>query len=1096
MAAISASGGGSLPRKECSLRPSRWTPAPFLSSAVLARRLGELGESGTIGEEEEEHAGEQTGEQAKEQAAAEMPPVASDQPNQRLTAHLDLSEVKRQLQRSNERTTENLKYLRSRLHASNEWTAKHLKKSNQQTRENLKHLRNRLNASNEWTLSHLKKGHQWTYERLRESNQRTREHLQHLADSDHLQQHLSHLEHLKHLEGHLDVRALKSRLDASNAKTRAQLRHLGINLEHLEGHLDVGTLKARLDASNAKTRASLRRSGRQASHTVHGVADERAAGGQDGGDVSKTASSASAKSNPTRNPYLSGNFRPVGTEELQELDCAVITLDFRPVATSFFLATLHLCLSAPLCLHQVIGQIPPGLRGRFIRNGPNPQLPPSSPALYHWFDGDGMVHSVNFHPPEENFHPAGRNLHFPRENLHLDEENFHSSRVSYGRRYIRTTGWQEERAAGRTLFGGLQQVGLGASHLLLAAMNLLGLRQQDAPMWNMQVALGASHLLLAAMNLLGLRQQDAPMWNMVRSRRGEPSVAGSNEHPQAEAARCAYVEHGGTAGGAGGEPSALAAMNILRLRQQDAPMWNMVVQQVRLGPSHLLLAAMNLLRLRQLDAPIWNMFEEGPYFSSTHPGQYGPVWSNQDRVQQPYHPARQSPPLFILPLSFSALPSSPRPPHQTKNVSNNHFIQHAGRLLSLWEAGLPYSLDPSTLDTKGVHSFDDTWRSGMTAHPKVDPVTNHMMIYGYNLTHKPYLRYGVVDPSGALIHATDLDLPHPVMMHDFAIAQHYSIFLDFPLRFQLDKVIQSHGKAKPFVFDPSKPSRIGVLPRFGSNPDICWFTVAPGFCLHVVNAFEEPSSHSSSPTSSSTSPSSASSPSSPTPHSPPPAIILRVIRFPAFSALGLAELADELACDEVARLHEYRLDLQSGAVEERPLCKVCCDFPSINPNFTGRPHRFAYSARFTAQPGPGTTVPSFNAIMKHDFQQGTYQVHSLPPGRFCGEPVFAPRHHFQSSSRVQSGEVRSETVGVGGDTVGMGAEEEDDGWVVGVGGDAVGMGAEEEDDGWVLAHVWDEEEMRSEVIVLDAMNLDKQPLARVILPKRVPYGFHGTFLPD
>ncbi|CAI5533536.1 unnamed protein product [Closterium sp. Naga37s-1] len=690
--------------------------------------VGELGESGTIREEQPREE-EQTG----EQAAAEVPPVASDQPNQRLTAHLDLSEVKRQLQRSNERTAESLKHLRSRLHASNEWTAKHLKKSNQQTRENLKHLRNRLHASNEWTLSHLKKGHQWMSEHLRESNERTMEHLK-----------------------------------ASNERTREQLQHLihSEQLHHLEEHLDV------------------------------------------------------------------------------------------------------------------IGKIPQGLRGRFIRNGPNPQLPPSSPALYHWFDGDGMVHSVNFHPPEKNFHPDG--------------ENFHSSRVSYGRRYIRTTGWQEERAAGRALFGGLQQVGLGANHLLLAAMNLLGLRQQDAPMWNM-----------------------------------------------------------------------------------------------------------------------------------------------------------------------------------TKNVSNNHFIQHAGRLLSLWEAGLPYSLDPSTLHTKGVHSFDDTWRSGMTAHPKVDPVTNHMMIYGYNLTHKPYLRYGVVDPSGSLVHATDLDLPHPVMMHDFAITEHYSIFLDFPLRFQLDKVIQSHGKAKPFVFDPSKPSCIGILPRFGSNPDMRWFTVEPGFCLHVVNAFEEPSSPDSS---SSTSPTFSSSPSS-------PAIVLRVIRFPAFSALGLAELADELACDEVARLYEYRLDLQSGAVEERFVCKVCCDFPSINPNFTGRLHRFAYSARFTAQPGPGTTVPSFNAIMKHDFAEGTYQVHTLPPGRFCGEPVFAPRHHFQGSSRSQSGEARSDEVGMGRDVVGLGA-------------DAVGMDAEEEDDGWVLAHVWNEEEMKSEVIVLDAMNLDKQPLARVILPKRVPYGFHGTFLPD
>ncbi|CAI7858140.1 unnamed protein product, partial [Closterium sp. NIES-53] len=307
--------------------------------------VGELGESGTIREEQPREE-EQTG----EQAAAEVPPVASDQPNQRLTAHLDLSEVKRQLQRSNERTAESLKHLRSRLHASNKWTAKHLKKSNQQTRENLKHLRNRLHASNEWTLSHLKKGHQWTSEHLRESNERTREQLQHLIHSE--------------------------------------------QLHHLEEHLDVRTLKARLDASNAKTREGLKRSGRQASHTVHGVADvlsvigaaaaaaatgaagagaateatsgdssvyapgssasaaaagtkESAAGGADGGN-SKAASSASSSAttkSPARNPYLSGNFRPVSNEVLQELECAVSV----PFAIS---PSRHLAISPSRAIHN------------------------------------------------------------------------------------------------------------------------------------------------------------------------------------------------------------------------------------------------------------------------------------------------------------------------------------------------------------------------------------------------------------------------------------------------------------------------------------------------------------------------------------------------------------------------------------------------------------------------------------------------------------------------------------------------------------------------------------------------------------------------
>ena len=42
---------------------------------------------------------------------------------------------------------------------------------------------------------------------------------------------------------------------------------------------------------------------------------------------------------------------------------------------------------------QVIhGALPHDLRGAFLRNGPNPVFSPK--GLYHWFDGDGMIHAV------------------------------------------------------------------------------------------------------------------------------------------------------------------------------------------------------------------------------------------------------------------------------------------------------------------------------------------------------------------------------------------------------------------------------------------------------------------------------------------------------------------------------------------------------------------------------------------------------------------------------------------------------------------------------------------------------------------------------
>lgn len=43
---------------------------------------------------------------------------------------------------------------------------------------------------------------------------------------------------------------------------------------------------------------------------------------------------------------------------------------------------------------EVIGEIPGGLAGDFVRNGPNPMFEPI--GRYHMFDGDGMLHRVRF----------------------------------------------------------------------------------------------------------------------------------------------------------------------------------------------------------------------------------------------------------------------------------------------------------------------------------------------------------------------------------------------------------------------------------------------------------------------------------------------------------------------------------------------------------------------------------------------------------------------------------------------------------------------------------------------------------------------------
>ena len=51
-----------------------------------------------------------------------------------------------------------------------------------------------------------------------------------------------------------------------------------------------------------------------------------------------------------------------------------------------------------------------------------------------------------------------------------------------------------------------------------------------------------------------------------------------------------------------------------------------------------------------------------------------------------------------------------------------------------------------------------------------------------------------------------------------------------------------------------------------------------------------------------------------------------------------------------------------------------------------------------------------------------------------------------------------------------------------------------EDDGYLMTFVWDEREQRSELVILDARSLTQRPLARVVMPQRVPFGFHGLWV--
>ena len=87
------------------------------------------------------------------------------------------------------------------------------------------------------------------------------------------------------------------------------------------------------------------------------------------------------------------------------------------------------------------GELPRELHGTLYRNGPNPQFAPR--GRYHWFDGDGMIHAFRLR----------------------------DGRASYRNRWVRTTRFALERAAGEALFGGLGDLAAGDPRVAGATPN-------------------------------------------------------------------------------------------------------------------------------------------------------------------------------------------------------------------------------------------------------------------------------------------------------------------------------------------------------------------------------------------------------------------------------------------------------------------------------------------------------------------------------------------------------------------------------------------------------------------------------------------------
>lgn len=339
-----------------------------------------------------------------------------------------------------------------------------------------------------------------------------------------------------------------------------------------------------------------------------------------------------------------------------------------------------------------------------------------------------------------------------------------------------------------------------------------------------------------------------------------------------------------------------------------------------------------------------------------------------------------------------------------KNVANTSIVQHAGKVLALWEGGHPHEVRLEDLSTVGMWDFDGRLVDSMTAHPHIDPRTGEMLFFGYDQL-SALLRFYVADPAGVITRMEEIPLPAPVMMHDFQITENHAVFLDAPAVLNIEGAMSGEPG---IVWRPENGCRIGLLPRHERGTDhLRWFEIDPMYVFHFMNSFEADG--------------------------------LIHIDACRFAKLSMPDASEQPDLDDAPRLSRITLDPAAGTtsltvLEDRP-----CEFPRVAPADEGRTYRYGYA--------PSSTVGiEFDSVLKFDHDRGTSTFHHYGEGTVCGEAVFAPDP------------------------------------------DEVG-----DDAGWLLNFVYDTSTDSSDFVIVDARDMTET--ARIRMPRRVPFGFHGSWMP-
>ena len=308
-----------------------------------------------------------------------------------------------------------------------------------------------------------------------------------------------------------------------------------------------------------------------------------------------------------------------------------------------------------------------------------------------------------------------------------------------------------------------------------------------------------------------------------------------------------------------------------------------------------------------------------------------------------------------------------------KNVANTSVIFHAGRLLALWEGGLPHEIDPETLETIGRYDYDGVLINDFSfldhkifpelpfsAHPKrgSDGVLHN---FGTAGGVKNRLLHYEVDPLGKAKIAHVTELKRLNFTHDFILtAQGDKVYFLTPVQF--DVLRSFAGLTTPAgSMQADKTAKIRIL-VFDSEYNQIELETDFAFVFHFINGYREGNT-----------------------------IILDGLMLSDWpSAEGMQDFlngeVEEMAPFQPTR---FELDLESRTVKKHKIINYGVEFPTHHPAYQGQKYRYAWG--ISAPLKNDMASPILDGLIKLDLSETSSKVYKNLAHCLPGEPIFVPR---------------------------------------------------------------------------------------------------------